>query len=344
MYKILIRKILFLFPPETVHHLIVCFVRLPFISSILKLIYGYEHPALSREVLGMKFRNPVGLAAGFDKDSQILTQTAALGFGFIEIGTVTPLPQAGNPRPRIFRLPLDEALINRMGFNNQGMEISRQRLRNRKAGFIVGGNIGKNRETPNHLAASDYEACFESLYDVVDFFIVNVSSPNTPHLRELQEKGPLTELLNRLKVLGRKKPAQKPLFLKIAPDLNNHQLDEIIDIVKATRTDGIIATNTTIARNGLKTPLQLLDKIGEGGLSGKPLSRRSTEIIRYLRKRLGPDFPIIGVGGIHSGEDALEKFRAGATLIELYTGFIYEGPALLKRIKKDLLKEYYKSA
>jgi dihydroorotate dehydrogenase len=343
MYKILIRKILFLFPPETVHHIIVYFVKLPFISSILKLIYGYEHPVMNREILGMKFRNPIGLAAGFDKDSQIFAQIAALGFGFIEIGTVTPQPQSGNPRPRIFRLPLDEALINRMGFNNQGMEISRQRLRNRKTGFLIGGNIGKNRLTPNHLAANDYEVCFESLYEVVDFFIVNVSSPNTPHLRELQEKKPLTDLLNRLKMLGQQKQEQKPLFLKIAPDLNNHQLDEIIDIVKATGTDGIVATNTTIVRNGLKTPPQRLDKIGEGGLSGKPLSRRSTEIIRYLRERLDPDFPIIGVGGIHSPEDALEKLRAGATLIELYTGFIYEGPALLKRIKKALLKEYIKS-
>lgn len=343
MYKILIRKILFLFPPETIHHLIVHFVRLPFISSILKLIYGYEHPALSCEVLGMKFKNPIGLAAGFDKESQIFKQMSALGFGFIEIGTVTPQPQSGNPRPRIFRLPMDEALINRMGFNNQGMEISRQRLRNRKDGFLIGGNIGKNRITPNDLAVNDYEACFEGLYQVVDFFIVNVSSPNTPHLRELQEKEPLTELLNRLKILGKQKPEQKPLFLKIAPDLNNHQLDEIIDIVKATGTNGIVATNTTIARDGLKTPPPQLQKVGEGGLSGKPLSRRSTEIIRYLRDHLGPEIPIIGVGGIHSPEDALEKFRAGATLIEVYTGFIYEGPALLKRIKKVLIKEYFKS-
>ncbi len=339
MYKIVIRKILFLFPPEAVHHFIIKLLRFPFAGFFLKIIYGFDHPALRRDVLGLAFKNPVGLAAGFDKDSEVYDQMAAIGFGFIEIGTVTPRPQPGNPKPRIFRLVEDEALLNRMGFNNLGMEISRDRLKNRNKDILVGGNIGKNKMTPNEQAENDYEACFKTLYDVVDFFIVNVSSPNTPLLRELQDIKPLTELLNRLKTLSRHRPVYKPLFLKIAPDINASQLDEIIGVIKKTETDGIVATNTTISRTELKTSPRIIEKIGEGGISGKPLSQRSTEIIAHLRKKLGPTFPIIGVGGIHSPADALEKFRAGATLIEIYTGFIYEGPGLLKRIKKHLVEE-----
>ena len=293
---------------------------------------------LEREVFGLKFENPVGLAAGFDKDAKLFDELGAFGFGFVEIGTVTPLPQQGNPKPRLFRLKQDHGLINRMGFNNSGIEAVTSKLRRNKTKLIIGGNIGKNKLTPNEDAVSDYEICFEKLFPYVDYFAVNVSSPNTPGLRDLQEKAPLTALLNRLQELNSAKDKRKPILLKIAPDLTNAQLDDIITIVADTKIDGVIATNTTIDRNGLKTDKNKLKAIGDGGLSGKPVKSRSTEVIKYLADTSNKAFPIIGVGGIHSPEDALEKLDAGATLVQLYTGFIYEGPALIKRINKAILQ------
>ncbi|MFT4903106.1 MAG: dihydroorotate dehydrogenase, partial [Thalassomonas sp.] len=293
---------------------------------------------LEREVFGLKFDNPVGLAAGFDKDAKLFDELASFGFGFIEIGTVTPLQQDGNPKPRLFRLKDDSGLINRMGFNNQGIEAVVARLRRKKSDIIIGGNIGKNKVTPNEEAANDYAICFEKLFPYVDYFAVNVSSPNTPGLRDLQEKEPLTALLNSLQKLNNKKDIRKPILLKIAPDLTNEQLDDIITIVADTKIDGVIATNTTINRSGLKTDKNKVDAIGNGGLSGKPVGLRSTQVIKYLADKSNRAFPIIGVGGIHSVEDALEKLDAGATLLQVYTGFIYEGPSLVKRINKAILK------
>ncbi|MFQ5584314.1 MAG: quinone-dependent dihydroorotate dehydrogenase [Calditrichia bacterium] len=338
MYKQVIRRILFQLEPERAHRLTGFLLRIPFLSKLSGICYRFNHPSLRRELFGLQFRNPVGLAAGFDKNAQLYSQLSDLGFGFVEIGTVTPLPQTGNPRPRLFRLPPDQALINRMGFNNDGVEAIRSRLQNRKSGIVIGGNIGKNKSTPNEEAVNDYEICFLRLYEVVDYFVVNVSSPNTPGLRELQDKEPLTKLLNHLMKLNREKPVPKPVLLKIAPDLSEAQLDDIIEIVKSTKISGVIATNTTIERTGLRTPKAEIEKIGPGGLSGKPLAKKSTEVIRYLAGKSGGLFPIIGVGGIHSEQDALEKIEAGASLVQLYTGFVYEGPALIKRINKTLVK------
>lgn len=338
MYKLLIRPLLFLLPPEAAHHLVFRLLRLPLLSKLLGWIYRFEHPALAREVFGIKFPNPVGLAAGFDKDARAYRQLADLGFGFIEIGTVTPRPQPGNPRPRLFRLPPDRALINRMGFNNEGVEAALRRLQRRPGRLIIGGNIGKNKATPNADAVKDYEIAFEALYPHVDYFVVNVSSPNTPNLRELQDKAPLTALLDHIQSLNRRKPRAKPVLLKIAPDLTDAQLDDIIEIVQATAIAGVIATNTTIAREGLSTPEAGVAAIGAGGLSGKPLARRATEVIRYLHDKSAGAFPIIGVGGIFSPEDALEKLRAGASLVQLYSGFVYEGPALVRGIKQVLIE------
>lgn len=338
MYKSIIRHLLFLLPPETAHYLAFRLLRLPLMSQLLGRIYRFEHPALVREVFGVKFPNPVGLAAGFDKDARAYRQLADLGFGFIEIGTVTPRPQPGNPRPRLFRLPRDRALINRMGFNNEGVEAAVRRLKQRPANLIIGGNIGKNKLTPNADAVKDYEAAFEALYEHVDYFVVNVSSPNTPNLRELQDKAPLTALLNHIQSLNRQKPLPRPVLLKIAPDLSDAQLDDIIEIVRTTAIDGVIATNTTISREGLGTPEADVAAIGAGGLSGKPLARRATEVIRYLHDKSSGAFPIIGVGGIFSPEDALEKLRAGASLVQLYSGFVYEGPALVRRIKQAVVE------
>jgi len=303
-----------------------------------RLFFKVKDARLEREVFGLKFDNPVGLAAGFDKDAKLFDELASFGFGFIEIGTVTPLPQEGNPKPRLFRLKDDSGLINRMGFNNQGIEAVVASLRRRKTNIIIGGNIGKNKVTPNEKAVDDYEICFEKLFPYVDYFVVNVSSPNTPGLRDLQEKAPLTALLNRLQELNSAKESRKPILLKIAPDLTNEQLDDIIEIVADTKIDGVVATNTTIDRSGLKTDKNKVDAIGNGGLSGKPVRVRSTEVIKYLSDKSNRAFPIIGVGGIHSAEDALEKLDAGATLVQVYTGFIYEGPALVKRINKAILK------
>lgn len=336
MYKSLIRKLLFLLPPETAHHYALKLAGFPPVGKLLKEVYRFERPSLRREVFGLSFPNPVGLAAGFDKNAEYFAELADLGFGFVEIGTVTPRPQPGNPLPRLFRLPKDAALINRMGFNNDGAEAIAERLRRRRPGLLIGGNIGKNKSTPNQEALKDYEYCFERLYEAVDYFVVNVSSPNTPGLRELQEKEPLTRLLRHLQTLNRAKPRSKPLLLKIAPDLSATQLDDIIEIVRETGIAGVIATNTTVSRENLHTPAEQVAQLGEGGLSGRPLRQRSTEVIRYLRRKSGGAFPIIGAGGIHSPEDALEKLQAGASLVQLYTGFVYEGPGLIRRIKKAL--------
>ena len=302
-----------------------------------RVIFKVNEVSLEREVFGLKFDNPVGLAAGFDKDAKIFDELASFGFGFVEIGTVTPLSQNGNPKPRLFRLNDDSALINRMGFNNQGIEAVVARLRRKKSDIIIGGNIGKNKHTLNKDAVNDYAICFEKLFSYVDYFAVNVSSPNTPGLRDLQEKTPLTSLLNTLQDINNKKDKRKPILLKIAPDLTNEQLDDIIDIVADTKIDGVIATNTTIDRSGLKTAENHVQAIGNGGLSGKPLGLRSTQVIKYLADKSNKAFPIIGVGGIHSPEDAIEKLNAGATLLQLYTGFIYEGPALIKKINKAVI-------
>ena len=341
MYRI-VRFFLFLFNPEFIHHITFKIIKIggmiPGKMWSWRLIFKVKDTRLEREVFGLKFDNPVGLAAGFDKDAKLFDELASFGFGFIEIGTVTPLPQDGNPKPRLFRLKDDSGLINRMGFNNQGIEAVVARLRRKKSDIIIGGNIGKNKVTPNEEAANDYAICFEKLFPYVDYFAVNVSSPNTPGLRDLQEKAPLTALLNSLQELNNKKDIRKPILLKIAPDLTNEQLDDIIDIVADTKIDGVIATNTTIDRSGLKTDKNKVDAIGNGGLSGKPVGLRSTEVIKYLADKSNRAFPIIGVGGIHSAEDALEKLDAGATLLQVYTGFIYEGPSLVKRINKAILK------
>jgi dihydroorotate dehydrogenase len=339
MYKI-IRSILFLFDPESIHNLVCGIIKISFIKYILDFLYRYDHEDLETELLGLKFKNPIGLAAGFDKNAQLTDVMSALGFGFTEVGTVTPIPQDGNEKPRLFRLVDDRALINRLGFNNDGVkEVKKNLLMGRKK-IIIGGNIGKNRNTPNDEAWKDYETCFEELYDVVDYFVVNVSSPNTPDLRKLQEKKPLENLLRHIQVLNNQKPKRKPILLKIAPDLNNEQLDQIIEIVLDVGIDGIVATNTTITRDNLNSHEQLVKNIGEGGLSGKPLNQRSTQIIRYIKKKSKGSIPIIGVGGIDSPAEALEKLKAGASLLQLYTGFIYEGPVLIRNIKKYLLKNH----
>jgi len=342
MYKILIRPILFLFDPEAVHHFsfwaIKLFSRLG-LGPLFRSIFEVRNPKLEREVFGIKFKNPVGLAAGFDKDAKLYNEFSDFGFGFVEIGTLTPKPQPGNPKKRLFRLRQDKAIINRMGFNNKGVFEAVEQLK-KKRRVIVGGNIGKNKVTPNDQAIKDYLICFEALFDHVDYFVVNVSSPNTPGLRELQDKEPLTNLLKKLKRQNSKqakksKQKEKPILLKIAPDLTDDQLLDIIDIVGTTEIDGVIASNTTISREGLKSHLILTEE--KGGLSGKPLTQRSTEVIRFLAEKSNKAFPIIGVGGIHSPEDALEKLDAGADLVQLYTGFIYEGPVLIKKINKAIL-------
>lgn len=311
--------------------------NLPLVSSLVKKSFALDDPRLEREVFGLKFKNPVGLAAGFDKDAKLIDEMAMLGFGFIEIGTLTPKPQEGNPQPRLFRLPQDEALINRMGFNNGGVADAVKRLKKRKSNVIVGGNIGKNKVTPNEHAVDDYLFCLEALHPYVDYFVVNVSSPNTPNLRDLQEKEPLKQLLSAVKSANDQKSKPKPILLKIAPDLTDGQLDDIIEIVRETQIDGVIATNTTIDRSKLSTSAAEVEAIGAGGVSGKVLKDRSTEVIRYLHSHSGGAFPIIGVGGIFSAADAIEKLEAGASLIQVYSGMIYEGPSLIKKIKKGIL-------
>lgn len=342
MYKFLIKPFLFLFDPEKVHHFVFSLIKLgatiPGKLWSWRLMFKVTDSRLKRTVFGLEFDNPVGLAAGFDKDAKLFNELSAFGFGFIELGTLTPVGQAGNPKPRLFRLPQDNSLINRMGFNNDGVENAVKRLKKRKTSIIIGGNIGKNKLTPNEKAVDDYEITFNSLFDVVDYFVVNVSSPNTPGLRELQEKEPLSNLLNHLQKLNSSKSNRKPILLKIAPDLTNDQLDDIIEIILVTKLDGLIATNTTIDRSSLKTPSEIVETIGAGGLSGQAVKKRSTEVISYIAKKSNNAFPIIGVGGIHSAEDAIEKLEAGAALVQIYTGFVYEGPALIKRINKKILQ------
>ena len=343
MYKI-IRFFLFLFDPEKVHYFTARCIRIalkvPGMKWLWTKLYRIEDKRLERTLFGITFKNPVGLAAGFDKNASMYNDLAYCGFGFIEIGTVTPVGQPGNEKPRLFRLKEDSAIINRMGFNNDGVENAIENLKKRKTDVIIGGNIGKNKVTPTENATDDYVKSFNALFPYVDYYVVNVSSPNTPNLRALQEKGPLTELLRTLQELNKAKEERKPILLKIAPDLTNEQLDDIVDIVKEVKLDGVIATNTTISREDLKSSSVKLDKIGAGGLSGKPVRARSTEVIRYLSEKSEKSFPIIGVGGIHSAEDALEKIEAGADLVQVYTGFIYEGPRLVKRINKKLLSQH----
>ena len=338
MYQRLIKPFLFLFDPEKVHYfsffMIKTFSAIPGVGALIRSIYQVNHPSLEREVFGLKFPNPVGLAAGFDKNAALFQELSNFGFGFIEIGTLTPKGQPGNPKKRLFRLKADEAIINRMGFNNVGVDDAVRRLKNNK-NVLIGGNIGKNKVTPNEEAVNDYIYCFEALFDYVDYFVVNVSSPNTPNLRALQDKAPLTHLLSTLKGLNDKKENPKPILLKIAPDLSDDQLLDIIEIVTSVKIHGVIATNTTLSRERLQSS----GKNEMGGLSGKPLTQRSTEVIRFLVEKSNHAFPIIGVGGIHKPKDAIEKLEAGAALVQLYTGFVYEGPAAVKRINKALIKK-----
>ncbi len=348
MYKRIILPILFRFDAETIHHTVTRLLQLvlsiPGVSAICRKLYVVDDKRLARTVFGLTFPNPIGIAAGFDKNAELISELSDLGFGFVEIGTVTPRPQPGNPRPRLFRLKDDGGLINRMGFNNKGVGPATERLRHfakNRGGrhVIVGGNIGKNKDTPNENALNDYLISFRELFDAVDYFVVNVSSPNTPGLRDLQEREPLTRLLTALQQENRQHPSPKPVLLKIAPDLTNGQLDDIISIVAETGIAGIIATNTTTSRDGLTTNSAAVSQMGAGGVSGLPLRERATEVIRYLHQQSGGAFPIIGVGGIASPEDAQEKLRAGASLVQVYTSFIYEGPGLAKRINKALLRD-----
>lgn len=338
MYNSLIKPLLFQFDPEKVHHFTFKALRkmhkMPGLKSSFFEKYQSHAPELETEVFGIKFPNPVGLAAGFDKDAKLYQELSSLGFGFIEIGTVTPEPQDGNPKKRLFRLKEDQAIINRMGFNNEGVEATVQRLKENED-VIIGGNIGKNKVTANEEALSDYAICYDALVGVVDYFVVNVSSPNTPNLRALQDKEPLTKLLLHLQERNAKQAKQKPILLKIAPDLTDEQLLDIIDIVETTKISGVIATNTTISREGLASA----DREEMGGLSGKPLTQRSTEVIRFLKDNSQSKFPIIGVGGIMTAEDAMDKFRAGASLVQVYTGFIYKGPQLIKDINTAVIQE-----
>ncbi len=336
-----VRKFLFLFDPEKVHHFTLnalrWFLKIPGMNSLIKKQYCLSDPSLSRVLWNISFPNPVGLAAGFDKNGEYIHELSAFGFGFIEIGTVTPKPQKGNPKPRLFRLTENEALINRMGFNNEGMsEISqncRKRPRNK---VIIGGNIGKNKDTANDNAWLDYVKSWESLYPYVDYFVVNVSSPNTPNLRELQEKEPLKKILMAVKDKAVKENKNKPILLKISPDLNHSAMDDIIEIILELKLDGIVATNTTLNRDLIPASIPFRNETG--GLSGSPLKDASTEMIRYINQKCEGKFPIIGVGGINSPDDALEKLKAGASLVQIYTGFIYQGPSLIKKINQAILK------
>lgn len=344
MYR-LFKPVLFALSPENAHHLTVWLLDLAAATLPgrwwLRRMFGAPSAAPERQLLGLRFSNPVGLAAGFDKDGKHLRGLACLGFGFIEVGTVTPKPQAGNPRPRLFRLPADQALINRMGFNNEGVEALARRLRRLRErqvlpGLVIGGNIGKNKVTPNEVAETDYLHCFEVLHPWVDYFVVNVSSPNTPNLRDLQEKEPLLRLLAQLQTLNRAKTEPKPVLLKIAPDLSEGQLEDVAAIVLESGIDGVIATNTTIARAGLQTDTATLEAIGNGGLSGAPLRARANEVLRFLRARLGNRAVLIGVGGIDSADDARERLEAGADLVQVYSGLVYQGPGLVRSIVKGL--------
>lgn len=347
MYRLL-RSILFLLPAETAHYFSMNLFKagcsIPFLRRALRKTFTVSHPSLNKNLFGLKFSNPVGLGAGFDKNARYLRELETMGFGFIEIGTVTPRPQAGNDKPRLFRLPRDKALINRMGFNNDGVDVIVKRLRQwrkvqkKESSLIVGGNIGKNKVTPNEEAWKDYEICFRALHPYVDFFVVNVSSPNTPGLRELQEKDALKKILTHLQGLNKDFSAQKPILLKIAPDLTQTQIDDVVDLANEINLDGLVATNTTISRDALATPKEKIDAIGAGGLSGLPVQVQSTEVVRYIHQKTSGNIPVIGSGGIFTGADAGRKIEAGASMIEVWTGFIYEGPFIVKKICNYLKK------
>ncbi len=331
-YSRILRPLLFSLPPEAAHELTTRLLKLPGMAGTFRSPHATDE-SLGKEVFGLHFPNPVGLAAGFDKNARFFEAMGTIGFGFVEVGTVTPRPQPGNPKPRMFRLPKDQALVNRMGFNNEGIAAMKHRLQARRPGGpVIGGNIGKNKDTSNENALEDYLHCFRKLQPYVDYFVVNVSSPNTPGLRSLQEKEPLKRLLEGVQQENAASDPRRPLLLKIAPDLTQEQLDDILDIAAETRLDGLIATNTTIIRDHLKTSAAQLERIGGGGLSGQPLEERATEVIHYLTERTRGELPIVGVGGIFSPQDALEKLEAGASLIQLYTGFVYEGPGLLDEV------------
>lgn len=343
LYKSVIKPIFFSYDPEVIHHKVFDWMKtaakVPGVSSIVKSLYQVNNKELEREVFGLKFKNPVGLAAGFDKDAKLFNELADYGFGFIEIGTLTPKGQAGNAKPRLFRIPDDNGLINRMGFNNEGVEAAVERLKARKTDIVIGGNIGKNTGTDADKTDDEYITVFETLFDYVDYFVVNVSCPNVGNLTKLQEKEPLMQLMQKISDLNKAKAQPKPLLLKIAPDLSEQELDDVIDIIKTLNLDGVVASNTSVDRSELKTSEKRLEEIGwPGGLSGKPVGEKSTQTIAYLYKHLGDDYPIIGVGGIHSAADAIEKLKSGAKLVQVYTGFIYEGPGLVKQINKALLK------
>ena len=341
MYKLLIRPVLFLFDPEVVHHITFSAIRLcfkiPGISSLIKGFFQINDKRLERELFGLKFKNPVGLAAGFDKNAVLYNELANFGFGFIEIGTVTPKGQEGNPKKRLFRLKSDKGIINRMGFNNEGLHAAIEQLKKNKGKVIIGGNIGKNTNTAPENYTKDYLECFRALHPYVDYFVLNVSCPNVSSHAKLNDKDYLEELISEVQKANRRFDKQKPILLKIAPDLNKNQLDEIIELVAVTKMEGVIASNTSISRSGLKATKEVLDEIGNGGLSGQPIKNKSTEVIKYLADKSNKSFPIIGVGGIHSAQDALDKINAGADLVQIYTGFIYEGPKLIKKINKLLL-------
>ena len=341
MYKLFIRPFLFLFDPEKIHYITFSLIRflckVPFMALIFRGLYKIEDKRLERKLFGITFKNPVGLAAGFDKNAVLFNELANFGFGFIEIGTVTPKGQEGNPKKRLFRLKEDNGIINRMGFNNDGLEIAIQQLKKNKGKLIIGGNIGKNTQTSSELYTRDYELCFKGLHPYVDYFVLNVSCPNVGSDAKLNDKSYLIELISAIQKLNNQEIIQKPILLKIAPDLNNNQLDEIIELVAETKIDGVIASNTSTTRDHLKTSNHLLKEIGNGGLSGQPIKELSTRVIKYLAQNSNKAFPIIGVGGIHSAEDALDKIEAGADLVQIYTGFIYEGPGLIKQINKALL-------
>lgn len=342
MYKAVIRPLLFCFDPEKIHYITFSLIRnlskIPGMKSLFKSLYVIQDKRLERELFGLKFKNPVGLAAGFDKNAVLYNELANFGFGFIEIGTVTPKGQEGNPKKRLFRLKEDKGIINRMGFNNEGLEAAIAQLKKNKGKIIIGGNIGKNTQTLPEDYTKDYLECFKALHPYVDYFVLNVSCPNVGSHAKLNDKDYLLELISSIQQANSTFNKQKPILLKIAPDLNNNQLDEIIELIAETQLDGVIASNTSVDRTGLKTSEARLTEIGNGGLSGQPIKEKSTRVIRYLAEKSDKGFPIIGVGGIHSAEDALEKLEAGADLVQVYTGFIYEGPRLIKRINKALLK------
>ena len=341
MYKSLLRPIFFLFDPEKIHHFTFSLIKfcskIPGFKSFMHQMYGVNDKRLERELFGITFKNPVGLAAGFDKNAVLYNELASFGFGFIEIGTVTPKPQEGNPKKRLFRLKDDQGIINRMGFNNEGVAAAIEQLKKNTGQVIIGGNIGKNTQTPPDGYTADYLTCFNELHPYVDYFVLNVSCPNVNSHAKLNDKAYLEELIAAVQKANNTFEKQKPILLKIAPDLNDGQLDEIIDLVQSTKLDGVIASNTSVFREGLKASKDDLETIGNGGLSGQPIKARSTRVIKYLADKSHKAFPIIGVGGIHSAEDALEKLDAGADLVQIYTGFIYEGPRLIKSINQAIL-------